>query len=162
MSTQVKSSLSQQRHLRTATLEDHALLCQMILEMAKDSEGVDLDPETLSKGVRAVFEDPAKGSYWFWVNPNNSQDIWASCLITSEWSDWHNRIYFWLQSVYIPPAHRGKGVLGNFLDALRHTLKTQHGHEIRLYVDQQNQRAIQAYLKTGFETSHYQMMVRTL
>jgi RimJ/RimL family protein N-acetyltransferase len=162
MSIQTQFNATQQGRLRVATLEDHALLCQMILEMAKDSEGVELNPDTLSKGVRAVFEDPTKGAYWFWVNPIDPKEIWASCLITSEWSDWHNRNYVWLQSVYIPPFQRGKGVLGEFLNALGETLREQQGHEIRLYVDEHNQRAIQAYLKTGFETSHYQMMIRSL
>jgi GNAT superfamily N-acetyltransferase len=162
VSTDTTPNTAEQGGLRQAHGEDHLQLCQMILEMAKDSEGIDLDFETLSKGVQAVLDDPTKGSYWFWVNPAKPQEIWASCLITSEWSDWHNRRYYWLQSVYIPPVNRGQGVLGHFIDALAETLKGHHGHEIRLYVDETNQRAIHAYLKTGFETSHYQMMVKAL
>ena len=39
-------------------------------------------------------------------------------------------------------------------------MEIQNGLELRLYVHQQNEKAIRAYEKTGFEKSPYQIMVR--
>lgn len=34
----------------------------------------------------------------------------GSLMITFEWSDWRNGYYWWIQSVFVRPQYRGRGV----------------------------------------------------
>lgn len=34
----------------------------------------------------------------------------AELLVTFEWSDWRNAQYWWIQSLYVVPEHRRKGI----------------------------------------------------
>ena len=75
--------------------------------MAKETENLDLDIEVVKKGVAAVFENPAHGTYFVCLEDSI---VIASLLITYEWSDWRNRQTWWIQSVYVSPEKRKKGV----------------------------------------------------
>ncbi|MCU0454686.1 MAG: GNAT family N-acetyltransferase [Bacteroidales bacterium] len=93
--------------VRTATREDAEAIIYFQLNMAWETEAMRLVPETVTKGVNAVFEDPSRGQYY--VAEDNGRRI-ASLLITYEWSDWRNANVWWLQSVYVVPEFRRKGV----------------------------------------------------
>ena len=82
----------------------------------------------------------------------------ASLLITPEWSDWRNKTILWIQSVYVVPSYREKGV---FKAVYNHILnlvsKDPAIGGIRLYVDKTNQRAQQVYARMGMNGEHYQV-----
>jgi len=123
------------------------------IAMALETENLALDPQTVEKGVRAVFEQPARGQYF--VAEENGRAI-ASLLITYEWSDWRNGTIWWMQSVYVEPAHRGKGVfkaLYQFVKALAERDPDVMG--IRLYVEQHNTKAQDVYRKLGMSADRY-------
>lgn len=134
-------------------------LASLILAMAWESEGRELNRDTLMAGIQAVFQNPALGTYW--VVEADGQLIGCT-LITVEWSDWNNAPYWWIQSLYIVPRHRGQGVFKRLLSALEANAKTQGVKELRLYVEQNNQRAIRVYQRTGFESEHYRCMTKPL
>ena len=48
--------------IRLALEEDKKTIARFQVEMAKETENIDLDKEVLSEGVTAVFRDPAKGT----------------------------------------------------------------------------------------------------
>ena len=75
--------------------------------MALETEGKHLDNEVLRSGVEAVFADEKKG---FYVVAESENKIVGGLMITYEWSDWRNRWFWWIQSVYILPDFRGRGV----------------------------------------------------
>jgi len=56
----------------------------------------------------------------------------------------------YLGFMYVDPAHRGKGVNGLIIDALRQWASTRHITELRLDVYVVNEAAIHAYEKAGF------------
>lgn len=144
---------------RLAQVSDHADLCRLIAAMALESENRQLDRQTLSAGVVAVFEQPGRGTYWVFC----AGQLPVGCaLITPEWSDWNNATYWWIQSLYIAPAHRGQGGFELLLVELEKAARTAHVPELRLYVEQYNQRAQQVYLRNGFEGQHYRCMTKAL
>jgi ribosomal protein S18 acetylase RimI-like enzyme len=77
-------------------------------------------------------------------------------LITYEWSDWRNGTVWWLQSVYVMPAHRQQGVFKKMYD---HIIGSISGDPavtgLRLYVDKSNSRAQNVYRSLGMNGDHY-------
>ena len=145
--------------IRPARLDEAEVLASLILAMAWESENVRLNPETLLAGIRAVFSNPALGTYWVAVL---AQKKIACTLITVEWSDWHNAPYWWIQSLYIQPEYRGKGCFEQILHALEQAGRQANVRELRLYVEKANARAIRVYERTGFDGEHYHYMSKSL
>jgi GNAT superfamily N-acetyltransferase len=83
----------------------------------------------------------------------------GQCMITSEFSDWKDGEYWWVQSVYVDAGNRRKGVLRTLLENVRLRAEEQGDvFGIRLYVDRDNTNAIEAYRRLGLPLSHYMMM----
>ena len=79
-------------------------------------------------------------------------------MITYEWSDWRNGNVYWIQSVYVLPEYRGKGVFKEMYLHIKLSVKETPGLSgIRLYVDKHNHRAQKVYNKIGMDGSHYQL-----
>jgi ribosomal protein S18 acetylase RimI-like enzyme len=88
-------------------------------------------------------------------------------MLTREWSDWNNRWHLWLQSVYVLPSFRRRGVFSALLEhvialagdaELGETGQAPNGQELRLYVHTHNRPAIDTYLRSGFNTSEYEIL----
>src|SRR5260221_8789339 len=93
--------------IRTAELDDVATIAAFNAAMALETEGLTLDPEVLTPGVRGLIEKPEYG-YYLLVEDNF--EVVGQTLITYEWSDWRNGPFHWIQSVYVAPSHRGRKV----------------------------------------------------
>ncbi len=124
-------------------------------KMAMETESLELDSNILNKGVQAVFDDPAKGTYYVAVENDN---IIGSLMITYEWSDWRNGQVYWIQSVYVLPEHRGKGVYKQmYLHLKEQVEKSPDVRGLRLYVEKDNVNAQKVYSKLGMDGEHYKM-----
>lgn len=62
-----------------------------------------------------------------------------------------HRQHAYLGFMYVDPAYRGKGVNGRIVDALKNWASEQHISELRLDVYNNNEGAIKAYEKAGFQ-----------
>jgi GNAT superfamily N-acetyltransferase len=114
-----------------------------------------LDPQAVGRGVRAVFDDPAKGR---WYAASVGRDLAGCLLITPEWSDWFDGSIWWIQSVYILPEHRGRRLfsgLYGFVKALATLEPSVRG--LRLYVDKRNAAAKKVYAALGMSDEHYEL-----
>ena len=60
--------------------------------------------------------------------------------------------YAYLGFMYVKPEHRGKGVNKLILDELMRWAKSKNISEVRLDVYSQNESAVKAYEKAGFES----------
>ena len=139
--------------MRQGTSGDLEFLVEANAAMALETEALQLDRARLREGVRVALGDPKRASYWvarFGERP-------VGCLmITREWSDWRNGWVWWIQSVFVAPNARGRGVYRTLhravLDAARDAGDVVG---LRLYVDRNNLRAQAVYRREGMEPSHY-------
>src|SRR6185503_20226604 len=84
--------------VRAAAIEDLEALVAGNLALAEETERVRLDVDTLRQGIRALLESRAPGRYWV---AELEGRLVGQLLITYEWSDWRNRMVWWIQSVYV-------------------------------------------------------------
>ena len=75
--------------------------------MALETEGIVLEEIVLRKGITQVFHSLDKG---FYLVAEENHRLVGSLLITYEWSDWRNATFWWIQSVFVDPKWRRKGV----------------------------------------------------
>ena len=136
------------------TVADIEAIAQFQVDMAQESEGTQLDHERVLKGVTAAMNDVAKGTYI--VAKVDGKTI-GSLMLTREWSDWTNRWYWWIQSVYVQPQYRGKGAYRAMYQKVKELAKDQGITQIRLYVDKTNYPAQKVYQKLGMQECHYFM-----
>lgn len=129
-------------------------ITQFQVDMAFESEGAKLDDDTVRNGVTAVMNDRNKGVY---LVSRNGGKVVASLMITREWSDWNSEWYWWVQSVYVMPEHRGRGLFRAMYAKVKE-LAAQNGvSQVRLYVERTNLSARQVYERVGMRECHYLM-----
>lgn len=142
-------------NIRLANSADAAALVEFNQAMALETEGKKLEPNILQSGVEAVFSDEKKG---FYVVAEDEGRIVGGLMITFEWSDWRNGWFWWIQSVYILPDYRGRGIYRLLYEFVKNeAVKTNNVCGFRLYVEKENTNAQKVYEKLGMESSHYLM-----
>jgi GNAT superfamily N-acetyltransferase len=146
--------------VRTAEPKDIEPIAELNLAMAWETERVNLSASTLTEGIRAVFGDPKHG---FYIVAESDRQVVGCLLITFEWSDWRCGLFWWIQSLYIRPLFRRRGIfrqLHEFVkaEALRHSEVCG----IRLYVEQSNNVAQRAYQQIGMHPRSYRMYEQIL
>lgn len=124
------------------------------MDMAMESEGTSLNYERVSNGVRAVLEDEFKGRY---IIAKVDEEIVGCLMITREWSDWNCGWYWWIQSVYVLPNYRARGIYKTMYRKVLELAKDEHISQVSLYVDKHNTTAQRVYQKLGMEECHYIM-----
>ena len=141
--------------VRHARPDDAAAIAGFQIRMAHESEGMALDPDTVGRGVKTVFDDPAKGSYW--VAEEAGRVI--ACLLTiPEWSDWRNATVLWIHSLYVVPQARRRGVFRALFTTLKAMVERSPDLAgLRLYVDKANRVAQQVYDALGMTAEHYDL-----
>lgn len=141
--------------VRSARPEDASIIAGFQLLMALETEGIELDPETVSRGVNAVFADPARGEYFV---ADVGGWIVGCLLVTPEWSDWRNGTVLWIESLYVIPEMRGRGVYRALYEHLQERVQTSPDlMGIRLYVDKRNTAAQRVYTRLGMAREHYEL-----
>lgn len=141
-------------NISKGTQSDIEAIAEFQIDMALETEYLLLNRGTVLSGVTAVVEDPSKGLYF--VARDGDKPI-GSLMLTKEWSDWHNRWYWWIQSVYVAPDYRRQGVFTALYNAVYEAAKEERVCQVRLYVDKTNTLAQSTYQKLGMHESHYLM-----
>jgi GNAT superfamily N-acetyltransferase len=147
--------------IRQAELPDAAVVAEFNSRLAQESEGKKLDPAKLLPGVQALLQDAHKGVYFLALD--DAARPLGQIMYTYEWSDWRNGWFWWLQSVFVVPQHRGCGVFRQLFDHVVSQARRQ-GNVIglRLYVENNNTRAHEVYGRCGFEKAGYFVLERPL
>ena len=138
-----------------ANIEDTETIVKFQIAMAKESEGTELDYETVREGVKAGIADDGKATYLVARNDNN--EVLGSLMLTTEWSDWNNCNYYWIQSVYVLPESRHQGVFKELFDFAKAIAQSEGAGALRLYVDRNNINAQKVYQSLGMHECHYLM-----
>lgn len=144
--------------VRKAGIDDLDVIVDFIAEEAREAEGRSQSRKTLESGIGKALRDDSIANYWLLVDRS---EIPIGCTsVTKEWSDWNAGYYWWIQSMYIAPSHRGKGYLSILIDSITSAARAQKCLELRLYVHTANRAAVRAYEKAGFGGSPYRIMTR--
>ena len=141
-------------HVRPAGAEDLEALVAGNKALAEETERVRLDAPTLRQGIAALLESRAPGRYF--VAELDGRVV-GQLLVTFEWSDWRNRMVWWIQSVYVVPDARNRGVLRTLYNVARQEALAAGAGGLRLYVDTTNTRAQAVYAALGMNGDHYRV-----
>ena len=139
--------------IRRAQPRDAPALIAFNRAMALETERKDLWPRVIGAGVRGLLRRPDAG---FYSVAELDGRVIGALMITKEWSDWRNGDFWWIQSVYVDPVHRRRGVYRRmyaYLSKLAAGNRAVVG--FRLYVEQDNRRAQSTYRASGMQRTHY-------
>ena len=145
--------MPQSVHFRKAQARDADTIANFNAAMALETEHKVLIPEIIGAGVRKLMGTPSMG---FYVVAESDARVVASLMITNEWSDWRNGLFWWIQSVYVEPDFRRQGVylrLYEFVQAMAAADSGVCG--FRLYVEKDNTVAQQTYASLGMAQTDY-------
>ena len=147
--------------VRGAVAGDIRVLVDFNLRMAEETEGKSLDGETLAAGVEAVVvgtesEGVPTGRY---LVAEVDGRVVGALMHTWEWSDWRNGVVWWLQSVFVEPEFRRRGVFRLLYETLRSQARNdERVVGLRLYVEGDNRGAQATYARLGMSLSGYTVM----
>nr|WP_240922366.1 GNAT family N-acetyltransferase [Oleiagrimonas sp. C23AA] len=122
--------------------------------MAMETEGKPLAAETLTRGVQRVLDQPQRGFYL--IAELDGAPV-GGLMVTYEWSDWRDGDFWWIQSVYVAPEARRRGVFRALYGEVQTRARRAGAVGLRLYVETENTRAQATYAGLGMARCHYHM-----
>ena len=140
--------------IRRAVAADAPTIVEFNARLAAETEGVRLDRDRLRSGVETLLGDESLGFYL--IAEIDGEPV-GQLGLTFEWSDWRDGMFWWLQSVYVRPEHRRSGVLKALYEHVLELASARGACGIRLYVEQGNRPAQDAYRRLGFEPAVFHM-----
>ncbi len=146
--------------IRTADGDDVDGIARFNINMAMETESKVLEPEIITAGVRGMIENPGRGFYLVveQFESGVSTPIIASLMVTTEWSDWRNGMFWWIQSVYVLPEWRRNGLYRMlYLEVKNLATKADNICGFRLYVERDNVVAQKTYDALGMDCTHYHL-----
>ena len=121
--------------------------------MAFETEGKELIPEVIGGGVRRLIGMPTLG---FYLVAEHAGELVGTLMVTNEWSDWRNGLFWWIQSVYVKPAFRRQGVYRRMYEHVRSLAQSDASVcGFRLYVEKENEAAHATYASLGMQETDY-------
>lgn len=145
--------------VRPARAEEAPEIARRNLEMALETEALVLDPERAARGAAAVFERDLGAGYL--IAEVDGQPV-GQLMLTREWSDWRDRWTLWIQSVYVAPDWRRRGVYRALHAAVLSRARAEGAAGVRLYVDRRNAGAMSVYRDVGMDGDHYALFEQML
>jgi len=141
--------------VREAVLADADVIIEFNRLLALETEHRALDLHLLAPGVRECLADPAKGRYFL---AEEDGVIPGQMGISYEWSDWRNGMFWWIQSVYVRPEARRRGIFRTLFQHVETAARAAKVIGVRLYVEENNQNAQETYIRLGLERTGYFVM----
>lgn len=139
--------------IRPARKDDAPVICKNNRATAQETEGRILDPIVAWRGVIELFDKPSRG---FYVVAELDGRVIGQCMITYEWSDWRCGNFWWLQSVYVIPGYRKRGIFTRIFNEVYRLAREQpQVAGLRLYVDCDNSNAMMVYASLGMHEARY-------
>ena len=139
--------------VRVARMKDAGIIARFNRAMALETENRQLAEEVITTGVRTLLKNPRDG---FYVVAEMDGVIAAALMVTSEWSDWRNGFFWWIQSVYVKKEYRRQGLYSQ----MYRFVKSEAGKRaavcgFRLYVEKDNLQARKTYETLGMDRTNY-------
>ena len=147
--------MSDEIRIRFAEKRDADIITEFNIAMARETEEKELPSEVVSAGVKALLNNRQMG---FYVIAETGGLIAGSLMVTMEWSDWRNGLFWWIQRVYVKPQFRREGIFTELYGFLKSKVKKDPNVcGFRLYVERNNIPAQKAYEALRMEETHYKM-----
>ena len=141
--------------IRRATADDSATLVEFNRALARETEGTVLLPQVIAAGIDNLLANDALG---FYIVAEQCDRVVGSLLVTTEWSDWRNGMFWWIQSVYVLAECRRNGVYRAMYQHVKTMAKTDpQVCGFRLYVERENSVAQETYRALGMEETPYRV-----
>ena len=150
-------SLPNQLIIRAANLDDVESIITFSAAMALETENRHLDVMRLREGSLSLLNTPSYGFFMVAeIRDGEQRRLIGQLMITYEWSDWRNGVFWWIQSVYVALPWRRQGVFRRMHDVIVGQAKADpRVCGIRLYVEQDNRTAQTVYQRVGLSPSAY-------
>ena len=145
--------------VRDATSSDIDTIVAFTIREASEAEGFSAKKPAVTRGVTGAFGDQPVARYWV---AEAAGQVVGSISVVKEWSNFRGGHYWWIQSLFLVPEHRGTGLVELLLDHVTRVAEGAGALDVRLYVHSSNERAVQAYSRCGFTRAPYLMMTRRL
>jgi ribosomal protein S18 acetylase RimI-like enzyme len=142
--------------MRIAEKIDIPLIAAHNCAMAMETENKMLDPKVATLGVEGLFTRPHFG---FYLVADIDQMSAATLMVTYEWSDWRNGLFWWIQSVYVKEEFRRQGLYSAMYEQLK-VMAAESETPVcgfRLYAENENIAAQATYKKCGMHACDYVM-----
>jgi len=142
---------------RAADVGDLEALVAGNRAIAWETEAMRLDDDVVRRGVAAALAEPARGFYL--VATDLAGLVVGQLMVTFEWSDWRAAWWYWIQSVYVVPEARRRGVYRVLHEAVV-ARAHQAEHDVagvRLYVEHVNASAQATYAAVGMKPAVYRI-----
>jgi len=144
--------------IRRGRPEDASALARNNMALARETEGRELGLARARAGVKQALE-PESGAQYYVAADGDTHEVVGQLMVTREWSDWRDGEFWWIQSVYVDPAWRGRGV---FRGLYEHVRRLAQGMPrvcgMRLYVERDNATAQSIYRALGMEVTGYRLL----
>jgi len=146
--------------IRRAEERDASVITSFNIAMALETENKVLDPDLVAAGVKGLLGNPAAGFYVV----ADVKDVVTGCLmITTEWSDWRNGTFWWIQSVFVREDFRRKGLYRLLYHYVLNLAEREGGVcGFRLYVEKDNHAAQATYRALEMEETHYRIFEKMM
>ncbi len=147
--------MSDKATVRLARRADIDTIAEFNVAMAHETENKDLPPNRVRSGVQRLFDEPKHG---FYIIAESGDAVVGSLMITYEWSDWRCGVFWWIQSVYVRPEFRKRGVFSTMHEFLKAAAAQER--EVcgfRLCVEKTNAIARSTYEKLGLAEVYYRV-----
>jgi len=144
--------------IREARADDCEIIVEFNRRLAWETEHKRLDADVLRKGVAAALQQPQLARYWLACR---GSDVVGQMMLTYEWSDWRNGLFWWIQSVYVRDDARQAGVFRALYEHVERLARDTPGViGLRLYVEHENAPALATYRKLGMVPSGHVLYER--
>jgi GNAT superfamily N-acetyltransferase len=139
--------------IRTGQEKDIDTLVKFNIILARQTEQKQLTPSTVTQGLQMLFKNP---QYGFYVIAEIEDEIVGCCMVTYEWSDWRCGLFWWIQSVYVRPKFRRRGIFRKLYEFLKEkAANEQNVCGFRVYVVKSNHTGQKTYAGLGMKKTPY-------
>ncbi len=148
--------------IRDALPDDAPVIVEFNRRLAWETEGKRLDDALLQAGVREALARPDRARYFLAEAADAPLPVVGQLMLTFEWSDWRNGLFWWIQSVYVRAEFRRRGVFRALYDHVERLARaTPDVCGLRLYVEHENTAAQATYRSRGMHPPGYVVFERT-
>jgi ribosomal protein S18 acetylase RimI-like enzyme len=145
--------------IRVGELDDLEILVEFNRAIALETEGIDLSLDVVTAGVETLLKNPNLGFYL--LAETNDKKVVGTLMVTTEWSDWRNGMYWWIQSVYVHPESRRQGIYRRLYEFVKEKAINEQKElklcGFRLYVECENTVAQKTYKALGMKETGYRI-----